>query len=95
MKKKTFCVLDTAKYLNSSYSPSIRMRMCVCVCAKSLQPCPTLCNCMDCSPPGSSAHGDSPGKSTGESLPCPPPGDLPNPGLNLHLLHWQGVFFTI
>ena len=50
---------------------------------------------MDCSPPGSSAHGDSPGKSTGESLPCPPPGDLPNPGLNLHLLHWQGVFFTI
>ena len=26
--------------------------------------CPTLCNPMDCSPPGSSAHGDSPGKNT-------------------------------
>ena len=64
LKKKTFCVLDTAKYLNTSYSPSIRMRMCVCVCAKSLQSCPTLCNCMDCSPPGSSAHGDSPGKNS-------------------------------
>ena len=27
------------------------------MCAKSLQPCPTLCNPMDCSPPGSSVHG--------------------------------------
>ena len=26
-------------------------------CAKSLQPCPTLCDPMDCSPPGSSVHG--------------------------------------
>ena len=29
----------------------------VCVHAKSLQLCPTLCNPMDCSPPGSSIHG--------------------------------------
>ena len=29
------------------------------------QPCPTLCDPMDCSPPGSSAHGDSPGETTG------------------------------
>ena len=28
------------------------------------QSCPTLCNSMDCSPPGSSVHGDSPGKNT-------------------------------
>ena len=27
---------------------------CVCVCAQS---CPTLCNPVDCSPPGSSVHG--------------------------------------
>ena len=26
-------------------------------CAKSLQSCPTLCNPLDCSPPGSSVHG--------------------------------------
>ena len=26
-------------------------------CAKSLKSCPTLCNPMDCSPPGSSVHG--------------------------------------
>ena len=29
-----------------------------CVHAKSLQSCPTLCNLMDCSPPGFSVHGD-------------------------------------
>ena len=26
------------------------------------QSCPTLCNPMDCSPPGSSVHGNSPGR---------------------------------
>ena len=29
----------------------------MCTCAKSLQSCLTLCNPMDCSPPGSSVHG--------------------------------------
>ena len=28
-----------------------------CMHAKSLQSCPTLCNTLDCSPPGSSVHG--------------------------------------
>ena len=28
----------------------------VCVCAKSLLSCLTLCNPVDCSPPGSSVH---------------------------------------
>ena len=44
------------------------------------QSCPTLCDPMDYNSPGSSVHGDSPGKNTGE-LPCPPPRDLPNPGI--------------
>ena len=30
-----------------------------------IQLCLTLCDLMDCSPPGFSAHGDSPGKITG------------------------------
>ena len=35
--------------------------------AKSLQSCLTLCYPMDCSPPGFSVHGDSPGRNTGVS----------------------------
>ena len=44
------------RYWNRSYETLLP----VCVLhAKSLQLCPTLCNPMDCSPPGSSIHGDS------------------------------------
>ena len=39
--------------------------VCVCVCVLSLQSCLTLCNPMGCNPPGSSVHGDSPGKKSG------------------------------
>ena len=53
--------------------------ICVCVCLAA-QSCPTLCDPMDCSPPGSSVHGDSPGKNPGVGCHCPPPGDLPDPG---------------
>ena len=33
--------------------------------AVSFQLCPTLCDPMDCSQPGSSVYGDSPGENTG------------------------------
>ena len=36
-----------------------------CMHAKLLQSCLTLCDPIDCSPPGSSVHGDSPGKNAG------------------------------
>ena len=48
----------------------------VCIVAQS---CPTLCDPMACSPPGSSVHGDSPDQEFWSGLPCPPPGDLPQP----------------
>ena len=48
--------------------------VCVCVCAWS---CPTFCDPMDCSPPGSSAQG-LPRKEHWSGLPFPSPGDLPN-----------------
>ena len=38
--------------------------MCPVLCLVA-QSCPTLCDPMDCSPPGSSVHGDSPGKNPG------------------------------
>ena len=33
------------------------LSLCAMCHAKSLQMCPTLCNCLNCSPPGSSVHG--------------------------------------
>ena len=45
------------------------------------QPCPTLCDPMDCSPPGSSVQWGFPRQEYWSGLPCPPPGDLPNPGI--------------
>ena len=48
-------------------------------CAQSFQLCLTLCHSTDCSPPGSSAHGFS-RQEYWSGLPCPPSGDLPNPG---------------
>ena len=44
-----------------------------------IQLCLTLCNLMDCSPPGSSW--DFLGKNTGVSCHFPTPGDLPDPGI--------------
>ena len=61
-------------------------------CAKLLQSCPTLCNPMDCSPPGSCVHGILQ-QEYWSGLPCPPPGNLLTQGSNPHLLglnlHWQ------
>ena len=54
------------------------------------QSCPTLCNPVDCSPSGSSVHGDTPGKNTRVS--CPPPGDLPNPRIESRSLALQVDF---
>ena len=39
-----------------------------------------LCNPMDYSPPGSSVHGILQAMIQ-DGLPCPPPGDFPNPGI--------------
>ena len=54
----------------------------LCLWAQSLQSCLTLCDPINCSPPGS--HNPSVGCSRQEywnALPFPPPGDLPNPGV--------------
>ena len=51
----------------------------MCVYAKFLQSCPTLCNPMDYSLPGFSVQGIFPWDWSG--LSCPPPGDLPDSGV--------------
>ena len=62
------------------------------VCAQS---CLTLCDPIDCSLPGSSVHGDSPGKNSGQGCHFLLQGIFPTQGQNphLHLLHWQADFF--
>ena len=45
----------------------------------------TLCNPMDCSLPGFSIHGDSPGKNTGVGCQALLQRIFPTQGLNLHL----------
>ena len=45
------------------------------------QSCPTPCNAMDCSLPGTSYPWDFPGKNTGVGYQFPSPGDLPDPGV--------------
>ena len=53
---------------------------------------PTLCDLVDCSPPGSSVHGDSPGKNTGVGCHFLLQGMFPTQGSNQDLLrlpHWQ------
>ena len=50
-------------------------------CCAVLKSCGTLCCPTDCSLPGFSIHGDSPGNNTVSGLSCPPPGDLPNAGV--------------
>ena len=61
-------------------------------CAKLLQLCWTLCNPMNHSPPGSSVHGDTPGKNIGVGCHALIQGFFLTQGSNwylLCLLHWQ------
>ena len=51
------------------------------VCWSVAQSCLNLCDPIDCSPPGSSVHGDSPGKNTGVGWLALLQGNLPDPGI--------------
>ena len=57
-----------------------------CMSAKSLQSCLTLYHPTDCSQPGSSDHGDSPGKNTEVDCHSLRQGIFPTQGSNLCLL---------
>ena len=59
----------------------------LCVLYLVIQLCPTLCDPMDCSPPGSFVHGDSPGKNNGMGCHAILQGIFPTQELNPSLLH--------
>ena len=71
----------------------LQLYKCMCV-SKSLQSCSTLCDPMDCSPPGSMGFSR---QEYWSGLPSPPPGDLPDPGMkpaSLRSPALAGGFFT-
>ena len=56
------------------------------------------CDPMDCSPPGSSVRGASPGNNTGVGCPALPQGNRPDPGIepaSLMSPALAGRFFTM
>ena len=59
------------------------------------QSSPTLCNCMDYSPSGSSVHGCSPGKNTGVGYHVLLQGIFATQGLNPGLLHCSQIVYYL
>ena len=67
------------------------MRVCVCSVARL---CLTLCDSMDCSPPGSTVRGISQAKILEWAAIFPTPGDLPHPGIKPTSPALADGFFT-
>ena len=65
---------------------------CMCLVAQS---CPTLYDPMDCSPPGSSVHGDSPGKNSGVGCHAPLLGIFPTQGSNSGFPHCRQILYHL
>ena len=59
------------------------------------QSCTTLFDSMDCSPPGSSVHGDSPGKTTGMGFHVLLQGIFPTQGLNPGLTYCRQILYCL
>ena len=58
-----------------------------------IQSCPTPCNSMDCSPPGSFVHGDSSGKNTRVGCHALLQGIFPTQGSNPGLPHCRYILY--
>ena len=59
------------------------------------QSCPTLCDPMNCSPPGTSVHGDSPGKNTGMGCHALLQRIFLTQGLNPGLPHCRQILYCL
>ena len=59
------------------------------------QSCLTLCDPMDCSPPDSFVHGDSPGTNTGVGCHALHQGIFPTQGSNRGLLHCRWILYQL
>ena len=59
-----------------------------CMCMSVAQLCPTLCDAMDCSPPGSYVPWTLQARMLEWVETCPSPGDLPDPGIEPRSPTW-------
>ena len=75
----TIAPLDFYLFQSLQYSLNGPSFSSLCVCSV-VQVYLTVCDSMDCSPPGSSLHGNFQARIL-ERVPIPPPGDFPNPGI--------------
>ena len=75
--------------IDPHYIPVLHRR---CLVAQSS---PILCDPMDCSPPGSSVYGDSPGKNTGVDGHALLQGIFPAQGLNPGLPHCRRILYHL
>ena len=57
--------------------------------------CPTLCDFIDCSPPCSSVHGETPGKNIGVGCHALLQRIFPNQGSNPGLPHWRQILYLL
>ena len=81
-------------HLNSVYALLINAYIHLYILCSVAQSCPTLCDSMDCGPPGSSVHGDSPGEDT---VGCHAllQGIFPTQGLNPGLPHCWRILYHL
>ena len=82
------------RYCTDHFLHLFSLRLC-CVLCLVAQSCPTLCNPMEHSPPGSSVHGDSPGKNTGVGCHALLQGIFPTQGSNPGLLHCRWILYQL
>ena len=80
---KPMCIFFPVPFLSS------------CVLCLMAQLCSALCDPMDCSPPGSFVHGDSPGKNAGVGCHAFFQWIFPTQGWNPGLLHWRWVLYSL
>ena len=86
-----FCCLETLRFqscLLLQHNIAYPAHYVACTCSIT-ELCPTLCNPMDLSPPGSSVHGVFPGKNIGVGCHFLPQGIFLTQGSKLCLLHQQ------
>ena len=80
-------------HLTSPHEPKSVDGLCaVCLVTQSY---PTLCDHMDCGPPGSSVHGDSPGKKTRVCCHAHFQGIFPTQGLNPDVLLYRWILYCL